>query len=67
VGVISENPIHRMRKNSYSINNQYFYFNPELDFVLQPNDLLVVFGRDVAIEHFHDQIEKRQLIKRPRK
>lgn len=61
VGVISENPIHRIRKNSYSIKDQYFYFNPESDFILQEGDLLVVFGRDVAIEYFHDQIEKSRL------
>ncbi|MEQ1528855.1 MAG: potassium channel protein, partial [Methylococcales bacterium] len=61
VGVISENPIHRMRKFSYSIKNQYFYFNPEPDFILQSDDLIVVFGRDVGIDYFHDQIEKSRL------
>ncbi len=61
VGIISKNPVHRARNYSYSIKNQCFYFNPDTDFVLQAGDLIVVFGRDVAIDYFRDQIKKSHL------
>jgi voltage-gated potassium channel len=61
VGVISANPAHLKHKNSYKVKNQHFYFNPEPHFVLREYDLLVVLGRDVAIEYFRDQIEKSRL------
>jgi voltage-gated potassium channel len=61
VGVISANPVHRKHKNSYKLKNQHFYFNPEPYFVLRAGDLLVVLGRDVAIDYFRDQIEKSRL------
>ena len=61
VGVISANPVHRKHKNSYKVKNQHFYFNPEQFFVLRADDLLVVLGRDVAIDYFRDQIEKSRL------
>lgn len=65
VGVISENPVHRKHKNSYTLKNQYFYFNPDKAFILRSGDLLVVFGRDVAIEYFYDQIETSRFSMRP--
>jgi len=43
------------------VKNQHFYFNPELYFVLRAGDLLVVLGRDFAIDYFRDQIEKSRL------
>ena len=61
VGVISANPVHLKHKNSYKVKNQHFYFNPEQFFVLRADDLLVVLGRDVAIDYFRDQIEKSRL------
>ena len=61
VGVISANPVHRKRKNSYKVINQHFYFNPEPYFVLRAGDLLVVLGRDFGIDYFRDLIEKSRL------
>jgi voltage-gated potassium channel len=58
VGVISANPVHRKHKNSYKLENEHFYFNPEAHFVLQAGDLLVVLGREIGINYFRDQIEK---------
>lgn len=58
LGVVSANPEHRIHKNSYEIKNQHFYFNPPDHFVLRANDLLVVLGRKMSVEHFRAQIEK---------
>ena len=66
LGIISVNPAHQKHKNSYPIKNQHFYFNPEPHFVLREEDLLVVIGREYAIDYFRDQIEKSRL-KRGRK
>ena len=63
LGVISANPEHRIHKNSYAIKNQHFYFNPPNHFLLRANDLLVVLGRSMSIEHFRHQIEKSRIIK----
>jgi len=63
LGVISANPEHRIHKNSYAIKNQHFYFNPPNHFLLRANDLLVVLGRTMSIEHFRYQIEKSRIIK----
>ncbi|MDD5229655.1 MAG: NAD-binding protein [Methylococcales bacterium] len=64
LGVISANPEHRIHKNSYAIKNQHFYFNPPEHFMLRANDLLVVLGRTMSIEHFRSQIEKSRTIKK---
>ncbi|MDO9048013.1 MAG: potassium channel protein [Methylobacter sp.] len=61
LGIISANPVHQKHKNSYPIKNQHFYFNPESYFVLREGDLLVVMGREYAIDYFRDQIEKSRL------
>ena len=61
LGIISANPAHHTHKNSYPIKNQHFYFNPEAYFVLRGGDLLVVMGREYAIDYFRDQIEKSRL------
>ncbi|TAN69351.1 MAG: potassium channel protein [Methylobacter sp.] len=61
LGIISTNPTHQKHKNSYPIKNQHFYFNPESHFVLRDSDLLVVIGREYAIDFFRDQIEKSRL------
>lgn len=61
LGIISDNPAHQKHKNSYPIKNQHFYFNPEPHFMLRSGDLLVVIGREYAIDYFRDQIEKSRL------
>lgn len=63
LGIISANPTHQKHKNSYPIKNQHFYFNPESHFVLRDSDLLVVIGREYAIDYFRDQIENSRLKK----
>lgn len=63
LGVISSHAEHRIYKNGYAINNQYFYFNPQEHFILRANDLLVVLGRKMSIEHFRAQIEKSRILK----
>ncbi len=65
VGVISSNKIHLKRRNRYKVKNQHFYFNPEHQFELQAEDMIIVLGRKYSIEHFQDQIEKSKL--RPKK
>ncbi|MGZ8162026.1 MAG: NAD-binding protein [Methylobacter sp.] len=61
IGIISANSMHGKYKNSYPVKNQHFYFNPESHFVLREGDLLVVMGREYAIDYFRDQIEKSRL------
>jgi voltage-gated potassium channel len=61
VGVISTNQKHRKHRNRYKVKNQHFYFNPEHNFELQEQDILVVLGRKYSIEHFQDQIKKSSL------
>ena len=58
LGVVSANPEHRIHKNSYAIKNQHFYFNPPEHFILRANDLLVVLGRKISVEHFRLQIKQ---------
>ncbi len=62
IGVISSNPIHLKHKNKYPIKQQHFYFNPESDFRLQQQDILVVLGREYSIHHFYGQIEQSRLL-----
>jgi voltage-gated potassium channel len=61
LGIISVNPTHQKHRNSYPIKNQHFYFNPELHFVLCDGDLLVVMGREYAIDYFRVQIDNSRL------
>ncbi|MGZ5049496.1 MAG: NAD-binding protein [Methylobacter sp.] len=58
LGIISTNPTHQKHKNSYALTNQHFYFNPEPHFVLREGDLLVVMGREYAIDYFREKIER---------
>ncbi len=58
MGVISSKTQHRKHRNRYVVKDQHFFFNPEKHFICQKNDILVVLGRDVSIEHFRDQVEK---------
>lgn len=62
IGVISTNPIHLKHKNIYPLKQQHFYFNPEAHFILRPNDILMVLGREYSISHFRDQIEQSGLL-----
>jgi voltage-gated potassium channel len=57
-GVISSNKKHQKRRNRYKVKNQHFYFNPEKNFELQVDDILVVFGRNYSIRHFQSQVKK---------
>lgn len=61
IGIVSANPAHQKHKNSYPVKNQHFYFNPASYFVLREGDLLVVIGREYAIDYFRDQVEKSRL------
>lgn len=62
VGVVSSNPIHLKHKNKYPLRHQHFYFNPEGHFILQPQDILLVLGREYSVEHFRDRIERTRLL-----
>jgi voltage-gated potassium channel len=57
IGVVSANPTHQKHKNSYALKNQQFYFNPPPFFILQPDDLLVVLGRDIGIAYYREQLK----------
>ena len=61
VGVISANPLHKKYRNRYKVHDQHFYFNPEQNFMLRDNDILVLLGRDYSISHLKNQIEKSRL------
>jgi uncharacterized protein with PhoU and TrkA domain len=37
------------------MDGKHFYFNPRADFQLQANDLLVLIGYDVSLNHFRKQ------------
>jgi len=61
VGIISHASCKRKHRNRYHLNYQHFFFNPEKHFICQKNDILVVLGRNISIEHFRDQIEQSRL------
>ena len=42
----------------YDLRHQRFYFNPEPDFALHCNDVLLVFGHEVSVHHFRQQLER---------
>ena len=58
IGMISSNPAHKKHKDQYKVRKHYFYFNPAPHFVLHQNDILVLLGRDLSIDHFKYQLEK---------
>jgi voltage-gated potassium channel len=64
LGVISANPVHLEHKNKYQVKQQHFYFNPDPEFILRHEDMLVVFGRKLSIDHFRDQVEQSRLLRR---
>jgi voltage-gated potassium channel len=39
----------------FKMDGKHFYFNPRADFQLQANDLLVLIGYDVSLNHFRKQ------------
>jgi voltage-gated potassium channel len=57
VGVISLHDRHQTPNNRYVVKHEHFFFNPKKHFICKQNDILVVLGRDLSIEHFRDQIE----------
>lgn len=63
VGVISSNPVHKKHQNRYKVRKHNFYFNPAPHFILHMNDILVLLGRDLSIDHFKFLLEKRRLRK----
>ena len=67
LGVISANPVHLKHKNKYQVKQQHFYFNPDPEFVLRYEDILVIFGRKYSIDHFRDQGEQHRLLRRKKK
>jgi voltage-gated potassium channel len=56
---------HSQRRH-FELQTCRFYFHPAADFVVLANDLLVVFGRAISINHFRDQLEKSALQQRRR-
>lgn len=57
VGVISTHTLHHKHKDRYELKDQHFYFNPIKEFELQANDLLVLLGKEMSINHFRREIE----------
>ncbi len=41
----------------FKLQDRCFYFNPNDDFVLQAEDLLVLFGHEYSVVHFRDCLE----------
>ena len=64
LGVISANPFNLKHRNKYQVKHQHFYFNPDPQFVLRHEDILVVFGRKYSIDHFRDKVEQYRLLRR---
>lgn len=63
IGVISANAVHLKHKNAYKVKNEHFYFNPDPQFIVQANDMLVVLGREYSISYFRNSLEKSGLKK----
>jgi voltage-gated potassium channel len=58
IGIISSvTAQHRPHRNQYQVAKKHFFFNPEKHFICQKNDILLVLGRDLSIEHFREQIQ----------
>ncbi|NOR81815.1 MAG: potassium channel protein, partial [Methyloprofundus sp.] len=58
---VSDNPVHAKRRNRYKLHQQHFYFNPESNFTLYEDDILVLLGRQLSLEHLQDLIETSRL------
>jgi voltage-gated potassium channel len=41
----------------YSLRDRSFYFNPGDDFIIEAEDLLVLFGHEYSVVHFRDCLE----------
>jgi voltage-gated potassium channel len=57
-GVIGAQHDGRGAHHGYALRARYFFFNPPGDFVLHPNDILVVFGHEYSLNHFKEQADK---------
>lgn len=64
LGVISADPVHLKHRNKYQVKHQHFYFNPDAHFKLREQDILVLFGRKLSIDHFRNQVEQSRLLRR---
>lgn len=64
LGVISANPVHLKHRNKYQVRQQHFYFNPDPQFVLRREDILLIYGRKYSVDHFRDQVEQNRLLGR---
>ncbi|MEJ2608689.1 MAG: NAD-binding protein [Candidatus Thiodiazotropha sp.] len=42
----------------FTLQDGLFYFNPGMEFTLQANDLLVLFGHEYSVRHLHDCLER---------
>jgi len=67
IGIVSKNPVHSKHRNRYKLHNQHFYFNPAPSLILHNDDILVLLGRHLSIEHLHDLITTSRLEKKIRK
>jgi voltage-gated potassium channel len=61
-GVIREGDCEKIEGiTCYSLHSRSFIFNPGDDFVLQAEDLLVLFGHHYSMLHFRDCLERGKL------
>ncbi len=61
-GVIREGDCEKLEGiTCYSLHSRSFIFNPGDDFVLQAEDLLVLFGHHYSMLHFRDCLERGKL------
>ncbi len=42
--------------HAYTLGEQQFFFNPRPEFVLEHNDLIMVFGHDLSVSHFKEWV-----------
>jgi voltage-gated potassium channel len=43
---------------AYGMGTRMFFFNPQQDFQLHANDIIMVFGHELSIVHFKDSQER---------
>ena len=62
-GVISHVRQDEAKRSAYPLRDRHLYFNPTADYILQENDLLIMFGHQYSIVHFKDLMEKGVLLR----